>query len=427
MNLISSEFYSIEEAAASGDTGGQVALERTTARDFAAFEFELAWQSAQVSHTDIYIASRINLWRDYYPPELEPALVDLPIGRRTTLHFPPGSLVPNQATNLCRRLEPDRFERRVINGHSLEPHTGRFYPKGLIAGVRDVTSEDITPFRIAYLDDEQMLADLNHPLAGTPLTLTTTVLKAWQAGAQRGGVAQDLPDLIIGHGPGMQARWRGQPTDFFSQDAFQRQRNDPDAAFYSQPRLVEHLDRVATHQLEKLYARLLPAGARVLDLMASWRSHLSLAQPATVSGLGLNAEELAANPILNERTVADLNHDPALPYSDAEFDAVICTVSVEYLIRPMEVFAEVKRVLKPGGRFILVFSNRYFPPKAVQVWIGAHPFERAGLVLEYFLRTGGFDTLNSFSLTGLSRPEDDKYAAQTPWSDPVHAVWGAKT
>lgn len=422
---ISDEFYSLEEAAASG-TAGRAPLERTTGRDFAAIEFGLHWRSEHASHSDLHVANQLNLWRDWFPPELEAAVVDRPVGHCETVEFAPGQLVPAYAAALCPTVEARRFERRLVNGRPVEPHAGRFYPKGLIAGVRDITSDDITPFRVGAIEDDRLVCDLNHPLADRPLTVTARILKAWQAGAQRGGTAQDVPELIAGKGPGMQARWRDRPTDFFTGDAFARERNGDDAGFYQAPRMVDHLDRVATRQVEKLYARLLTPGARVLDLMGSWRSHLDLAQPGLVTGLGMNAEELAANPVLTERTLHDLNADPRLPYPDASFDAVVCTVSVEYLVRPFEVFAEARRVLRPGGRFVLVFSNRYFPPKTIRVWAEAHPFERTGLVLEYFLRDGGWTALNTFSLTGLIRPEDDRYAAQTPWSDPVHAVWGDK-
>jgi SAM-dependent methyltransferase len=141
----------------------------------------------------------------------------------------------------------------------------------------------------------------------------------------------------------------------------------------------------------------------------------------------MNREEMEANPQLSERLVHDLNLQPRLPYEDNRFDAVVCTVSVEYLIKPVEVFAEVKRVLKPGGRFILTFSNRWFPPKVVRVWEGVHEFERMGLVLEYFHRAGGYSHLETWSLRGLPRPRDDKYANQLAHSDPLYAVWGEKS
>jgi len=425
MDLISGEFISLEESAASG-TGGRTLLERTTSRDFAAIEFNLAWQSEHAQHTDIYYANQLNLWRDYLPPELLEAVADKPVGHSQPVTFAAGQLVDSYRQADCLEIEANRFERRMVNGRPLEPHAGRFYPRGLIPGVRDITSDNILPFRVTSTVGGKLGIDLNHPLAGKSLTVTARILKAWQAGAQRGGTVQDVPEMIAGKGPGMQARWREQPTDFFTPDAFERQSDAPDGQFYQAARLVDHLDSTATRQVEKLYGRLVPAGSRVLDLMTSWKSHLDLAQPASVSGLGMNAEELASNPILAERVVQDLNADPRLPYADASFDAAVCTVSVEYLVRPLEVFEEVRRVLKPGGRFILAFSNRYFPPKVIRVWADAHQFERTGLVLEYFLRAGGFCDLASFSLTGLFRPEDDKYAGQTPWSDPSHAVWGSK-
>jgi SAM-dependent methyltransferase/FKBP-type peptidyl-prolyl cis-trans isomerase 2 len=425
MEGFAEEFFSLEEAAASG-TAGRAPLERTTSRDFAAIEFKLSWQSEHARHTDLYVANQLNLWRDYFPTELEAVLVDKPVGHSASINFAPGQLVPAYEANQCPVFDTKRFERRIINGQPLEPHAGRFYPKGLIAGVRNITSDDITPFRIGTIENNQITADLNHPLAQRSISVTARILKAWQAGAQRGGTVQDVPELIAGKGPGMQVRWHDRPTDFFTDDAFERASAEPDSHFYRAPRMVDHLDRTATRQVEKLYARLLPPNARVLDLMTGWKSHLDAAQPGSVSGLGMNAEELAANPLLAERVVHDLNIDPKLPFADSVFDAVVCTVSVEYLIRPQAIFAEVRRVLKPGGRFVLVFSNRYFPPKVIRVWADAHPFERTGLVLEYFLRDGGFSGLNTFSLAGLFRPEDDKYADQTPWSDPVHAVWGDK-
>jgi SAM-dependent methyltransferase len=140
----------------------------------------------------------------------------------------------------------------------------------------------------------------------------------------------------------------------------------------------------------------------------------------------MNQEELDANPMLTRGLIHDLNLQPRLPFGEAEFDAVVCTVSVEYLTKPFEVFAEVRRVLRPGGRFVLTFSNRWFPPKVVRVWAAAHEFERPGLVLEYFLRSGGYTGLETFSIRGLPRPDDDKYADRLAHSDPVYAVWGSR-
>ena len=81
-------------------------------------------------------------------------------------------------------------------------------------------------------------------------------------------------------------------------------------------------------------------------------------------------------------------------------------------------------MLKPGGIFVLTFSDRWFPPKAIRIWSEIHPHERMGLVLEYFLRSGGFRDLGTYSMRGLERPLADRYIHRTPDSDPVYAVWG---
>lgn len=46
----------------------------------------------------------------------------------------------------------------------------------------------------------------------------------------------------------------------------------------------------------------------------------------------------------------DLNVDSKFPFPDASFDVVTCVVSVDYLTKPLEVFKEIARVLKPNGK-----------------------------------------------------------------------------
>ena len=69
-----------------------------------------------------------------------------------------------------------------------------------------------------------------------------------------------------------------------------------DAGFYRQARLVTHIDDATIAALTDFYAEFLPPGSRVLDLMSSWVSHLPEEEYGRVAGLGMNAEELAANP-----------------------------------------------------------------------------------------------------------------------------------
>ena len=422
MDDIQQEFLTAQDTADVAAPPRQI-LERTNGRCHAAVEFALQWQSDAARHTDIYVASSLNLWRDYMPPELEAVLVDQPVGHSNVQRFQPGQLVSDYVAADCVPAPLERFNRRHRGPDQIVPLAGRFYPRGFIAGVKGITADDLQPFRLGAIESGNMTVELNHPLAGKPLDLSTRILQAWSVTSEHGGRCNDVPDMIAGKGPGMQARWRNRPTDFFSGDAFARSADGADVEFYAQARLVDHLDRLALAQVEKLYRRLLPAGGRVLDLMSSWKSHLG-GSCSSVTGLGMNAEELAANPELSERRVQDLNRQPVLPFEDEVFDGAVCTVSVEYLLRPFEVFAEVNRVLKPGAPFVLTFSNRWFPPKVIRVWAQAHQFERAAIVLEYFLQSRGWSDLHSFSLVGLPRPMDDKYADRMAYSDPVHAVWG---
>jgi SAM-dependent methyltransferase len=139
----------------------------------------------------------------------------------------------------------------------------------------------------------------------------------------------------------------------------------------------------------------------------------------------MNAEELAANPRLTARVVQDLNVSPELPWHDDSFDCVVNTASIEYLTRPLEVVGEVRRVLRPGGVFAVSFSDRWFPSKAIRVWSELHPFERLGLVLSLLLQAG-FGDLQTETLRGVKRPDDDRHIGQRNFSDPLFAVRGRK-
>jgi len=150
---------------------------------------------------------------------------------------------------------------------------------------------------------------------------------------------------------------------------------------------VVHLESGAIEALRQAYDRLLAAEGPVLDLMSSWRSHLPERVDA-VTGLGMNAAELRENPQLAQTVVHDLNRDPVLPFADEAFAAVVCAVSVQYLIRPLEVFADVRRVLRPRGPLVVSFSNRCFPTKAVAVWRGGDDRAHVALVRAYLERAG---------------------------------------
>lgn len=193
--------------------------------------------------------------------------------------------------------------------------------------------------------------------------------------------------------------------------AFRKADPTPDAAFYAQPRLVTHIDDGAVAAVTATYRDVLPPGGDILDLMSSWVSHLP---PETtyrsVTGHGMNRAELDANPRLTARFVQDLNATPSLPLPGAAFDAATLCVSVQYLQRPVEVFRDVARVLRPGSPFVVSFSNRCFPTKAVAIWQALSGTDQQHLVSAY-MQAAGFDRIAGRS-------------AMPPWGDPLWTVLG---
>ena len=182
------------------------------------------------------------------------------------------------------------------------------------------------------------------------------------------------------------------PEATFPPEFFQRADPAPDDAFYREPRFVTHIDDATIEALTALYADTIPPGSDVLDLMSSWVSHLPTEVAyGRVAGLGMNEQELATNPQLDDYVVHDLNARPELPFLDESFDFVVNAVSVQYLTRPAAVFASIARVLRPGGSSIVAFSHRMFPTKAVAVWQQLSRDDRARLVASYHVLAEGFD------------------------------------
>jgi SAM-dependent methyltransferase len=202
----------------------------------------------------------------------------------------------------------------------------------------------------------------------------------------------------------------------FRQEDFSRVDDSSDVEFYALPRLVVHIDEGAIEAARHLYLELLPKAAALLDLMSSYRSHLPAELAWTrLVGLGMNAEELRANDQLTEIVVHDLNADPRLPFNDCEFSGAVMTVSAQYLTRPVEAFQEVRRILRPGAPFVLTYSNRMFPTKAVRIWRELGDRDRATLIATYFKHAGGFGTAQAKDCT-IQRTDGS-------YNDPLYGVW----
>jgi hypothetical protein len=181
--------------------------------------------------------------------------------------------------------------------------------------------------------------------------------------------------------------------------AFTKADSSPDAEFYAFPRFATHIDDGAIAAVTQAYRDSLPPGGAILDLMSSWVSHLpEEVAYASVVGHGMNEEELAANPRLSRWFVQDLNISPTLPLEDNAFEGAGLCVSVQYLQRPVEVFREVRRVLRPGASFVVSFSNRCFPTKAVAIWQSLGGPDQQRLVSAY-MRAAGFTRVTGKAVT----------------------------
>jgi hypothetical protein len=190
--------------------------------------------------------------------------------------------------------------------------------------------------------------------------------------------------------------WPYTPFDFARQD------EDPDTEFYSSPKYVTHIDDNAIEQLAKYYDHVLPKFGNVLDFCSSWVSHyparMGDGRGLYVYGMGLNQAELDRNQLFgphgppNRKVVQDLNKDPnvshAFPDENVKFTASTCTVSIDYLAKPLEVLRSLREKTVEDGTVHLAISNRAFWHKVVARWMEVGERERLEMVADYLWFAG---------------------------------------
>ncbi|KAI3742104.1 hypothetical protein L1987_59784 [Smallanthus sonchifolius] len=200
----------------------------------------------------------------------------------------------------------------------------------------------------------------------------------------------------------------------FKDEDFQRFDESSDLIFYESPRFVTHIDDPAIAALTKYYKEVFPPsntpGVALLDMCSSWVSHFPAGyKQERIAGMGLNEEELKANKVLTEYVVQDLNTNPKLPFEDDSFDVITNVVSVDYLTKPIEVFKEMRRVLKPGGKAIMSFSNRCFWTKAISIWTSTGDADHVMIVGAYFHYAGGFEPPQAVDISPNPGRSDPMY------------------
>jgi SAM-dependent methyltransferase len=253
------------------------------------------------------------------------------------------------------------------------------------------------------------------------LVCGATTVSAWGAKGQRGQVVRqvgNLGDLRMALNSPVSTlfdkvvfpeTWPFSPADFKRLD------ESSDSIFYSSERFVTHIDDNAINALTKYYSTAIKPDSSVLDICSSWVSHYPKGlKLGRVAGLGMNLKELQANKQLTEYAAKDLNVDPIFPYADNSFDYVTCVVSVDYLTRPLEVFSEINRVLKPGGTAIFSQSNRCFQTKAIDIWLKTNDLQHLFIIGCYFHYSGKYTRPKAIDIS------------PGPFSDPMFIVEASK-
>lgn len=393
----------------------------------ATIEFSLSWVSPSADHCDVFYAQDINLENDVFPTGFVEKLVEMESGETYTETFPADALLRVGFDPAKVKTFAEKDFDRGFRGQKIIPMLYRYYPSAVASKGLGVDPRDLKPFRIISMERDNMTGDCNHPLAQYFLTLSATIVEWLEPKTETQQTRKKhIGEMVSQRGPGMQVPFEFGESSYFVDYPFKREDEFDDSVFYKEARLMNHLDETAIAEITQLYSGLLGKNLNILDLMSSWKSHLSADLSCNhVSGLGLNQQELQANKLLNERIVQDLNLDQLLPYKNDQFDAVVCTASIEYLSYPLKIMTEVARVIKSGGKFIVTFSERNYSSKVITLWSQLHPFERMQLVLEYFKDSGLFIELNTYSKRGLPRPVDDVNFADNEVSDSVYAVWGS--
>ncbi len=196
-----------------------------------------------------------------------------------------------------------------------------------------------------------------------------------------------------------------------------------DTAATSADAIVRQADVLTPAVITELVTRLIVVDDPIiLDLTANRDAHIpDSVQPDKVVGLGLNERNLAENATLDEYVVHDLSETPPLPFDDNTFDAAVCSVYVDFMADPVAVFTEVARTLKPGGTFIVIFSNCY-----VKLWRQSLGEGRLKKVRNVFYASEAFERPRVLMSQQNQDSADDAILESSVRIDSVFAVYAEK-
>jgi ubiquinone/menaquinone biosynthesis C-methylase UbiE len=108
----------------------------------------------------------------------------------------------------------------------------------------------------------------------------------------------------------------------------------------------------------------------------------------------------------------------SLPWEDERFDWAVSTWTLCTIRDPLRALGEIRRVLKPGGKFVFLEHGRSDDPKVARWQTILNPFQRVFACgcnlnrrIDRLIEDGGFtvERLDRFVMEGLLRPGADMY------------------
>lgn len=353
---------------------------RFTNEAIGALEFTVTWEKDGIHHEEWYLGRKFNPVNDIFPRGMREALEGKSEGESVTFTYEPRLCIPRHKESLVRTFTMDRLRKKTVQGAPIIPRLGRFYPQGHINGLTDIYPGTLTPFRLTGLTDDTFTADRNHPLAQIPVTFTATIQYLEERDTGTYGSLTHWREKTCDWGPGMQALLNGQPPDFYLPTFFDQV--DSSTLPFTPPQL----DEAAEKNFRDICDRFLRPEMRPLLLTTD--------SPFQLEG---------------------------------EYDAVICTLFMEYQADPVALLNRINPHLKPNAPILIGFSNHFDTNRVIQGWTELHEFERMGLVLDYLRQAGLNIDAGTVSKRNDWRPKDDPlFLATRGVSDPVYVVYGHK-
>ncbi|MFO7877764.1 MAG: hypothetical protein R6U55_14405 [Desulfovermiculus sp.] len=112
---------------------------------FATLEFDLIWASLNARHCERFLARKVNVWRDVFPPGIKSALMGLNIGDEISISYDPGEAVPAFRREKVRTLNRKTFNPPRLGQPISGPRFGRFYPQGFLSDLVGIYLQNIYP------------------------------------------------------------------------------------------------------------------------------------------------------------------------------------------------------------------------------------------------------------------------------------------